>query len=215
MDTSNKFDFQDKRNPGPVPAHRHINPNGSIGGWVADTAYVAPTVRVSLNARIFGYARVCDNAQILGSAKVYDHAQVLDNAILCDNTQIYSHAIIYNNAHITKNTKVCGYSSMENGILVYRYARVYGSMYLNRVGGLTCTSYAEFSNHKFVIDIRGSVGYEDKITIKAYTKEDVSHNVYKLSEFQNYIESNQYDKLYVSELEDIKYLYKVYLNTLL
>lgn len=30
------FDFEDGR--GPVPAHRHRNPDGSVGGWVSDEA---------------------------------------------------------------------------------------------------------------------------------------------------------------------------------
>lgn len=54
------FDFQD--GDGPVPAHRHTNPDGSVGGWVADTAYVDPTAYVSpyalvgRNAWFFDYA---------------------------------------------------------------------------------------------------------------------------------------------------------------
>jgi len=50
------FDFDDGN--GPVPAHRHQNPDGSIGGWVADTATVAPTAEVGPEARIFDQARV-------------------------------------------------------------------------------------------------------------------------------------------------------------
>ena len=40
------FDFQD--GIGPVPAHRHTNPDGTEGGWVANTA------RVSGNAWVYG-----------------------------------------------------------------------------------------------------------------------------------------------------------------
>ena len=46
---------------GPVPAHRHVNPGGAIGGWVADTA------RVSGNARVYGNAWVSGDAEIAGS----------------------------------------------------------------------------------------------------------------------------------------------------
>ena len=35
------YDFKDGN--GPVPAHQHTNPDGSVGGWVADTATVADT----------------------------------------------------------------------------------------------------------------------------------------------------------------------------
>ena len=45
---STTYDF----GSGPVPAHRHLNPDGKLGGWVADTATVAPT------AWVFDYAQV-------------------------------------------------------------------------------------------------------------------------------------------------------------
>jgi hypothetical protein len=42
------FDFGE----GPVPSHRHVNPNGSLGGWVADTATVSATVFIGENAQV-------------------------------------------------------------------------------------------------------------------------------------------------------------------
>ena len=42
------YDFADGK--GSVPAHRHINPDGSVGGWVADTATVADTVYIGEDA---------------------------------------------------------------------------------------------------------------------------------------------------------------------
>jgi len=39
---------------GPVKAHRHTNPNGSEGGWVADTANVEKNAWVSGDARVSG-----------------------------------------------------------------------------------------------------------------------------------------------------------------
>jgi hypothetical protein len=47
---------------GPVPAHRHINPDGSTGGWVAETAYVAPTAFLAEHAYVYDRARVTDKA---------------------------------------------------------------------------------------------------------------------------------------------------------
>jgi hypothetical protein len=55
-----EFDFKDGN--GPVPAHRHKNHDGSIGGWVAETATVANTVFIGPDARIFGKALVLSNA---------------------------------------------------------------------------------------------------------------------------------------------------------
>ena len=41
-------------NPLGRPAHRHINPDGSEGGWVAERAHVAPGVHVGPQATIWG-----------------------------------------------------------------------------------------------------------------------------------------------------------------
>jgi hypothetical protein len=41
-------------NPLGVPAHRHTNPDGSLGGWVADTVTVPASVTVGRYARVYG-----------------------------------------------------------------------------------------------------------------------------------------------------------------
>lgn len=61
MDT---HDFSD--GSGPVPAARHVNPMGDLGGWVAATAYVAPWVWLDPDAEVFGTARVTAGAMIYG-----------------------------------------------------------------------------------------------------------------------------------------------------
>ena len=71
-------DFADGN--GRIPAYQHINPNGSIGGWVAVTAYVAPTCHIAKDATVFGYARVEDYARIEGSARVHEFARVYGHA---------------------------------------------------------------------------------------------------------------------------------------
>ena len=65
---------------GSVPAHRHQNLNGSIGGWVAETASVETTVFVGKNARVYGDAKVYGDAQVYGYAQVCGNAWVYGNA---------------------------------------------------------------------------------------------------------------------------------------
>ena len=48
------FDFGN----GPVPAHQHTNPDGSIGGWVANSATVSDTAYIGEDAEVFGNAWV-------------------------------------------------------------------------------------------------------------------------------------------------------------
>jgi len=50
---------------GPVAAHRHLNPDGRLGGYVANTAYVDPTSWVSPKGLVY------NNAQVLGMSRVY------------------------------------------------------------------------------------------------------------------------------------------------
>ena len=61
---STTYDF----GSGPVPAHRHTNPDGKLGGWVADTATVTPTARIGKNAKVSGNAQVSGYAQVFGDA---------------------------------------------------------------------------------------------------------------------------------------------------
>lgn len=51
------FDFLDGN--GPVPAHQHMYSDGSIGGWIADSAWVSGDAWVSGNALRTGISR-CD-----------------------------------------------------------------------------------------------------------------------------------------------------------
>jgi len=64
------FDFGN----GPVPAHRHVNPNGTAGGWVADTTRVDPSVHVGMYARSYGKA-------VVEGGRIEDRASIGANAI--------------------------------------------------------------------------------------------------------------------------------------
>ena len=92
------FDFGN----GPVAAHQH--PNG--GGWVADTATVGDTARVSIDAWVFGDAQVCDNAKIYGNAKVCGNALVSGNAEVYGNAQVSGDAKVYGKIKITGNAVI-------------------------------------------------------------------------------------------------------------
>ena len=84
------FDFNDGN--GPVPAFRHLNPDGTLGGWVAATAAVAPTVYMAPTARVFGRALVRDHARLLDHACVRDYARVSGHVVLRDRAQLRDYA---------------------------------------------------------------------------------------------------------------------------
>jgi hypothetical protein len=106
-------------NQSPEPAHRHRNPDGSLGGWVADTALVEETAFVGPDARVVGWAQVRDfatienhavvegdavirdNARVAGTARVSNHALVMDRAVVDGSARIEDRAVVFGDAHIS------------------------------------------------------------------------------------------------------------------
>lgn len=144
---STMHDFGDGN--GPVPAHQHWNPDGSLGGWVADTAFVGKKAFVGPEAQVFGSAdvvgrariedraqvydeaKVKDRARVSGNAKVFGNASVFDSAILDSNVQVYEWAWVFEHAWLTYETKVFGqarvgqYAELRGG-MVYGRAHIFG-----------------------------------------------------------------------------------------
>lgn len=113
-----KFEYQD----GEVPAYRHRNPDGSEGGWVAETALVEDSVYVSPNAEVFEYASVTGNVRIEDEARVCEFARVGGNAIIdhrsliCGNATVSGNAYIGGNSIITELTEVGGHTEIISEI---------------------------------------------------------------------------------------------------
>ena len=111
------FDFEDGQ--GEVPAHRHVNTDGSLGGWVADTAKVAHTVYVGPHARVYGYAGVYDRAIIDSRARVSGYASVSNRAMIHGDAHVYGiatvaeHANIHGNARIHGNAYIAGHANIS------------------------------------------------------------------------------------------------------
>lgn len=56
MSKETVFDFDDGN--GSVPAQRHINPDGNLGGWVADTSSIDDDTFLHQTAKVHGYSRI-------------------------------------------------------------------------------------------------------------------------------------------------------------
>jgi hypothetical protein len=84
-------DFGDGR---PVPAARHKNPDGSLGGWVARSAYVDPRATLDAAAVVFGSARVFGASEVRGRASVRDNAQVREGSFLSGECSVRGDAIV-------------------------------------------------------------------------------------------------------------------------
>jgi hypothetical protein len=122
-----KHDFKDGR--GRVFAHRHDNG----GGWVADTAWVAPAAKVTRNAQVFGFARVDSLCEVAGTARVYEHARLFDRARVSQQAEvggcakILDNSVLSGNAHVSGNALICGNSDLSRRVRVSGYAVVHNT----------------------------------------------------------------------------------------
>ena len=131
---SEVFDFGDGF--GPVAAARHVNPDGTLGGWVAVTASVADTVHVDPGARVYG------NAQVFGTARVLRNAQVYGNAQVFGDASVYGDASVFDNAWVCGDARVPGSSRVSGCSVVWSDSqeKFYGAVcvdpgYIPRVWG--------------------------------------------------------------------------------
>lgn len=90
-------DFEDGN--GPVPAHRHANPDGTVGGWVAHTAVVMPGVHVDRLSVVYG------NAVIFGTCGIYGRSRIGGTATL-GGTEEFLDVTIVKDECFTINWKV-------------------------------------------------------------------------------------------------------------
>jgi hypothetical protein len=107
---------------GPVPAKRHINPDGTEGGWVANTATVAATAYVGPDAQVYGNARVFDNARVFGKARVSGNAWVY--GLVSGNARVSGNAWVY--GLVDYKARVDGFARVYGGALVCGDAYVTG-----------------------------------------------------------------------------------------
>lgn len=115
------FDFDGK---GAVPAHRHRNPDGTAGGFVAYTAFVDDTVHVARGALVYGnaqvleMARVVDRARVCGSAVVGGHAQLQGSSVVSGAALVSDFAIVRGMAKVFGEARVKGNALVGGETLV-------------------------------------------------------------------------------------------------
>ena len=146
-----RHDFLDGN--GPVPARRHINPDGSEGGWVADSAEVHgsvvidPGVKIYGNAYIGGLAKIYSEAKVFGSAHIEGNATVSGravvkgSAVISGNVQIYGTALIYGACTIKENAVVFGNARVYGESRIFGSAKIFGSASVFRYARISGTSY--------------------------------------------------------------------------
>lgn len=105
-----------------APGAIHTNPDSSPGGFVATTAYVAPTVF------LYSGSEVCQTAKVLGSVSFSGVSRILNAAQIesgVGNTVYIEDAIVRGNAFVGLGT-----ISLRWGAQVRDFARVTGNTYI-------------------------------------------------------------------------------------
>lgn len=100
-----------------VYAKPHINPDGTKGGWIAETALVEPTCYIAPDAEVYEFAQVRDNARLLGSSSAYGFAKIAGNATLNDWAVAADGAVIQGSAYVDSTAIICGESFIDHGHL--------------------------------------------------------------------------------------------------
>ena len=95
----------------------HNNPDGTTGGWVAESAVATEKCYISPDAEVMEYAQVLDEVTLLGAACVSGFAVVKDKAILEDESHITDNALVEGTALVTGATHLGGRSHIDWGIV--------------------------------------------------------------------------------------------------
>ncbi len=72
--------FQYNFGKGMVAAHTHVNPDGTKGGIVADTAFVDEKSRIGIGSVVFGEAAIV-NSELINNASVSGNA-IVENTVV-------------------------------------------------------------------------------------------------------------------------------------
>lgn len=87
------------------------------GGFVANSAKVAPTAYVGPRAQVLG------KSQVLGHARIEDYA-VVNNSTVQDHAIVSDHALVEGNSRVEGHAKVRDWGRVQNGATVKDYAKV-------------------------------------------------------------------------------------------
>ena len=105
------FDFCDGR--GEVPAHQHVNPDATCGGWVEDNCIVSADSYISDNSSVYNNSSVDNNSRVDNSRvdnSSVDNSRVDNSSVYnsrVDNSRVDNTKRIYNQCPIGSRNDRC------------------------------------------------------------------------------------------------------------
>ncbi|MCX6344327.1 MAG: DUF6055 domain-containing protein [Armatimonadetes bacterium] len=151
--------------PAGVKGAAHANGGGFVAetAKVAPTAYVGPramvldTAQVSENARIEGYAVISGGATVSGKAIVSGYAYVTGTPTISGNARVRDYSRVYDSAKIDGNARVWEYARIQGKTHIYDNAIARGSCTIGdgTVHGSACFTGASNTNGDIKDCIKG------------------------------------------------------------
>ncbi len=103
---------------GYIEARRHRNPDNTLGGYIANTAYAGPRTYIGFDAVVFGLAIIDDNAQVFGFARIGGYARIREQACVFDKAEIVGHV------------EICGEACVYGGRFINDFSVINGTAHL-------------------------------------------------------------------------------------
>lgn len=122
---------QDKNYPcSGAPGEFRVNPDDSLGGFVAHSATVDSSVFIELEASVCDQATVIEGAKILGRAEVSGRSTVRGKVEVSGQAKIYGEAYLVNyggsDLLVQGDAKVYGNGFLQGSVVVADSSEVFG-----------------------------------------------------------------------------------------
>ena len=129
---------------GLVPAHRHLNKNGILGGWVAETASVDEFSFIGPEASVYEEA-VVTAAIVDGTAEVFGGAHLDRDSTVMNDARVYDQAYLGPDTLVRDFGQVFGSAKLGPGAIVKDAARVHDDA---TVGDAIVKGLSDVSGHR-------------------------------------------------------------------
>lgn len=108
----------------------HINPDNTIGGFVASTATVDSTVSITADAQVCERATVIEGVKLTDRAKISGKATVRGHVLLGGRAEIFGEAYVLNpvgdDLIINELAKIYGNAFLQGALVISGSSEVYG-----------------------------------------------------------------------------------------
>ncbi len=108
-----------------APGVFYVNPDSTLGGFVASTATVDSTVTISLEAAVCERATVVEGAKVTGRAEISGRATLRGKVNVTDVAKVYGDAYLVNlhgtDLEVRDQARIYGYGFLQGDPVLCRH----------------------------------------------------------------------------------------------